>query len=788
MLKKLLLPVTLGLTFYGASADVLNPEQALERALDGGQSNVKGLKATADRTLAMTVKDNKTQEAAAYIFTNGSQRGFLVVSASDLVAPVLGYSDINVFSKEQMPPAFEEWMQGYAREISDIESGKRRVLAKQVRRGASDRPSVTPMVQTKWNQSEPYNDLCPVINGRRSVTGCLATAEAQVLKYFDYPEKLKGSVSYTTSTYKQSVKIDFDTLSLDWHDMENVYDKNSSETAKMAVAKLMLACGAASIMDYSPTASGASSANGIQGMYDYFSCLDAGLILGSWLALDDLEEYIYNYLTTKGPLLYCGQSQSAGHAFVCDGYSSGGFFHFNWGWGGMSDGYFRLNALNPGSQGIGGSTSGYNANQQLVPGLHAPVERNKFVPILAADGGSCIPDYWNTVLGDTVMFESCMENGGFYNFSADTLKVTYGARITRNATGENMYVPSYGIQDYPLTFLRGWRGYPFIIPEQMEEGTYTIVPAYKNADSDWSDFYQEQAYQNSVLATVVGDSIKFEAPKPADIFVSNVAFDTPLYAGGGFVLQGDVVATGDRKFYGNVALVLGEYYGEDFVSDFQASSVTLSAVVGEPSRFTYTGEFTNTRLKGEYQMIFVNTETGVIVSDPVTVKINPYAGVAIPEVVKAEIENATAVDPYNVTVKAEILSKGGFYSRPLYLSLGTLKGETFEVLNQIASPVYYIEPNQTANISFSGAIAGQVGEAFIARLEYYDSKTRKYIQIGEDMPFVIGESDVESIEVDETVDSIRIFDLNGREINADNLEKGVYLRKNGTKVTKMIIR
>lgn len=790
MIKKLVLMVSLTVTALTATAERFTPEQALERALQTPGTEIRALGVTATPQLVMTVTDTAGEDAAAYVFVDNGEarRGFVVVSASGLTAPVLGYSGTAQFDKDNLPPNFMEWMQGYAREIADIESGARRVLPKIIRRADTERVAIEPMVMTRWNQSEPYNNRCPEINGRRAVTGCMATAQAQVLNYCKYPQKLNGSISYTTTTARLKIDVSFDTIALDWDNMLNVYDKTSPEVSNQAVANLMYACGVASQMNYTPSASGASSPNSVRGMYNYFGFKDVGMLLGDWMNIDELEDYVYAYLTNHGPLLYCGQGGSGGHAFVCDGYSKDGYFHFNWGWGGLSDGYFRLNALDPGSQGIGGGSSGYNTYQQLLPGLHKPGDRKDFVPVCAADMGARISEEWNTVLGDTVMFEPADEDGGFWNFSADTLSVTFGARITRNATGESTYVACYGIKNYPLTFLRGWSGYPIIIPEQMEEGTYTIVPAYKNADGDWRDFYQDQNYQTSTLATVAGDSIKFEKPKPADILISNIEFETPCYAGGGFMLTADVIATGDRSFYGNVSLILGEYYGDDFVSDFQATSSAINARPFEATSFKYAADFTNTRLKGTYQLVFVNTETGVIVSEPIEVTIKPYPGEAIPEVVKAEIENAMAVDPNNVVVKADILSPGGYFSKSLYLSLGTLDGDNFELINRITSPVYYIEPGKSLEVSFSGAIAGQEGETFIARLEYYDAKTRMYIQIGEDMPFRIGGAGVGTVLSDDDNAPVRYFDLQGREVDANRLESGVYLLKQGSRVSKTVVR
>ena len=245
--------------------------------------------------------------------------------------------------------SMKAWLDGYAREIAAAKA-RHESDSPRVTSTTPDHAYIAPMVTTRWNQNSPYNHLCPTLNNLRSVTGCMATAEAQVLNYHKYPEKGTGNVSYKWKNGNRDIKADLDTIPLKWDLMLDIYSDKSPAESCQAVANLMYACGIVSNMDYSPSSSGANTINSAQGLYKYMGCKEASIVLRDWYNPEDWDNLVYNYLVDHGPLLYCGQSGAGGHAFVCDGYAGNGYYHFNWGWGGMSDGNFRLSALNPKSQ------------------------------------------------------------------------------------------------------------------------------------------------------------------------------------------------------------------------------------------------------------------------------------------------------------------------------------------------------------------------------------------------------------------------------------------------------
>ena len=203
---------------------------------------------------------------------------------------------------------------------------------------------------------------------------------AQVMKFHNWPPKGKGSFE----------DYSFEGTKYDWDNMLDVYTADKySVTEANAVARLMLDCGKSVNMKYSSEASGAQSAMVGLALMDYFD-YDPSLRMHRREAYTTLQwdSLVYNELASGRPVYYSGASENGGHAFVCDGYQGNGFFHFNWGWGGSQDGYFRLYCLDPAAGGIGSYEGGYNNRQQVfthvIPNTGIPCERQV---LLVATGG-----------------------------------------------------------------------------------------------------------------------------------------------------------------------------------------------------------------------------------------------------------------------------------------------------------------------------------------------------------------------------------------------------------------
>jgi PKD repeat protein len=218
-----------------------------------------------------------------------------------------------------------------------------------------------PLTQTTWDQSPFVNALCP----SGSVTGCVATAMAQIMKYWNFPPNGTGSHSYNEQTYGTQY-VDFAATTYNWPAMVTAVAGPCPD-----IATLMYSCGVSVDMSYSPSGSGAyviSAQSPVINCAEYafktYFGYDPNTVLGIEYGNYTYQAFITilkNELDNSRPMQYAGYGQG-GHTWVCDGYDVNDFFHMNWGWGGMYNSFFDLNALNPGS-------STFNSNQQVIIGI-----------------------------------------------------------------------------------------------------------------------------------------------------------------------------------------------------------------------------------------------------------------------------------------------------------------------------------------------------------------------------------------------------------------------------------
>lgn len=309
-----------------------------------------------------------------YVFNIDGAKGFIIVSGDDRAGDVLGYSDNQEeFSEATMHSnirsflkVYEEEMQWIVDNVSDSDTS------------VSSRKSPTERVEilckSRWGQDSPYNLYTPTVSGRKTPTGCVATAMAQVMYHHRWPQAaISGISGYTTRSGTEL--SDLPAITFDWANMRNTYNSNSSTASKNAVARLMQYCGYAVNMNYAPGGSGA---------YTYWLpyIMESDFLYSSGAktvdrldySIDEWETLMYNELRANRPIVYTGYTSAMeGHAFVCDGYDGNGLFHINWGWNGSLDGFFRLSLLNAGGTGTGGSTTSYQFSvlQMAVIGLGA---------------------------------------------------------------------------------------------------------------------------------------------------------------------------------------------------------------------------------------------------------------------------------------------------------------------------------------------------------------------------------------------------------------------------------
>lgn len=494
--------------------------QIAERFQQKGSATPTGATpVAASLKLAYTATTEQSATPAYYVFERGNNAGFIIVSADDRLRDILGYSYSDKFDPNDMPGNMKWWLDEYKREITAylkyLESPEASKVtttatlhvaqpvsytpvngplqpklmkfddgnAQTAATPASD-PSqwsaIAPLVTAQWNQGEPFNNMCPTYSSERAVTGCVATAMAQIMYYHKWPQG-PGSGSYSYVHNGASISFDFGATTFDWNNMIDNYNSSYTNAQGRAVAQLMAACGTSIRMQYAPGGSASYDNLVSWALVKYFGYdADTRFVMRDGYTLDEWNELIYNELSNDRPVLLGGQADSGGHAFVCDGYEGNGYFHINWGWGGYQDGHFTLSALNPDGQGIGGFEGGYNSSQDAAIGIQPPFDgsEERLFYVLTDGEFSSTGNHQFHLDGRT------------YTRYPEAQAVTYAIEVVPENGGESQMFASSTTLNMPASTLDGYFTFYNSIsftatPSGLSPGKYKVYPAFIRSNSTW---------------------------------------------------------------------------------------------------------------------------------------------------------------------------------------------------------------------------------------------------------------------------------------------------------------
>lgn len=533
-MKKLVL---LSLLLWPAAvmqAKTLTPAEALAR-VKGDIHATRGNLTTSEPRLTMLTEAGSP---AIYVFSDIDGPGILIVSADDAVYPLLGYSD-RPCDGEDVPPQLKWWLGEYARQIEYATANNIDCRSFPATR---EREAVKPLLTTTWNQTDPYNLLTPEVGGQHTPTGCVATAMAQVMNYWKYPDSGTGSVSVILPSGKSDM-MNLRQVKFDWADMLDSYVAgNYNEKQADAVAVLMKACGYASDMTYAPGGSGAVSMVSATAFVKNFKYnKNIQFYDRDYLSASEWESIVYNELANGRPIMYGGQSTSVGHSFVCDGYDGNGYYHFNWGWGGMSDGYFLLNALNPYAVGTGGGQGGgYNFGQDIIAGVQ-PEESAAFAPALSQFGTLSA-----TCSGRRFTLKT--SGYGWMNTGVQTMDVDFGVEIIpadgkENPAAAYILITTEKINPPKLTkkadgtyveYSGIGSGQTFSMPEDLADGKYRLRVCTRpsgGGEGEWHPVMTTREAYPYLFFDKKGEEFSITNMAEATVAIMDVEIISPLYYG-----------------------------------------------------------------------------------------------------------------------------------------------------------------------------------------------------------------------------------------------------------------
>ena len=481
-------------------------------------------------------QNESTVAASYYVFNTGGQ-GYVIASADDRVPAVLGYSEKGTFVPNEMPDNMEAWLQSYNKQMEYLnrhpEAAARRTVT-----GAA----IEPLIKTKWNQRAPYNNFCPMDGEKHSLTGCVATAFAQIMYYHKWPAQTTAEIpGYTlTKTVKgeagdEEVKTEIPAIPagtvFDWDNMKLSYNGSESEAEQDAVATLMQICGTAVNMNYSATLSFAYDAFVATALINYLDYdLGTRYINRTDYRYAEWCQTMYDELAAGRPVLYGGQSAGGGHAFIVDGYRSDDYFHINWGWGGGSDNYFLLSILdsdNTSGAGASSSTDGYSFGQDAIIGIqpNTGVAPQYTVRMTSTSVDLSGTSFTRSSANQSFKFRASFDYHNAMNkpYAFEFAVALFNengeiVRLTPYITTAEMPVGNY----FSIEILKGNKVFEIELDKDVAVGTYYLIPVSRQKGTEL--WYSNVGVERCIVKVDVG-SVTLKLTPPT--FALNATLDVP---------------------------------------------------------------------------------------------------------------------------------------------------------------------------------------------------------------------------------------------------------------------
>lgn len=515
MKKIFLLAAAMFVTSLSVNAEKRTKSQILSAAAEVLQEKCPMTSSMNKAGAKLQILDNSKSQLSIVGYENGA---YVIVANDDAMPAILGYSDADVsFDADNLPPAFKWYLEIANRNIEErLVNGQ---APMPITINPNYKPEVPMMCQTKWGQGYPFNDQTPVYNGgTHYVTGCVATAMAQAMNYYKYPDTGRGKITFyvTSDDGQEKVKVGFDDEPYDWNNMLDVYEQykfNSDNT--YAVSYLMKHTGASVMMNYAPGGSGAYTSDAAFAFNAYFKydpsvdCYRKDL-----MHEEEWFDLVYHNLSDGHPLVFGASSsiggQDAGHSFVVDGYDTKGLVHVNFGWEGEADGFYQLLDMH-----------GYDHGFDMIP-LKKPSDDLKIKSFWGLWSRSVV---YNK---NTGVFDADIINGSARDFTGKIFVMLKNlADGTEQIIGYESYKDEGLIVDGNRYNVKNFK-VQAPLPEDLPDGQYRLYLASKGAwwvkddptskreepklleEAVAQPIHAHEALSNSYIITVEGGSVKAE--------------------------------------------------------------------------------------------------------------------------------------------------------------------------------------------------------------------------------------------------------------------------------------
>ena len=529
------------------------------------------------KTAAQNVKTRAAATATQqpyYVFNDDAGKGFVVIAGDDKMGKVLAYSHEASIDMANLNPEARYLFDSYRQVYEEL--GKNKTLTTRAGAATKTADAVQPLLKSKWGQDYPYSKLT------QYVTGCVATAVAQVMYYHKWPAQGKGQESYTV-TFDNTVRsADFTKSHYDWDNMLPEYNRRNVTTKQEdAVALLMNDVGIATNMQYTDRASGTQSYMAERALRNYFD-YDASMVTRSYEGIDNFIEIVKKELRNGFPLYISGDSKTGGgHAWVCDGFDEEDRFHMNFGWNGQANGYYSLATLSVTSTGseFNGAQHSFNRrlhviaihpNKPNTPKIDDDIAYQSPTIKFNNDGMMAFVGDAPTTTSDAakVMFTGFVNRSdakligdiglGIYNQEGKLVKVTPYGQDGRKIFSKERFVfndgewVSGGVINDKVTFTLDFKS--------LADGTYSLCPiaARMLEDSTLGAWARMKTAPRIVMKVENSKITYLELPteKPTFQLTAEPKLDNKLMLGEPNVLRLNIRKLDANIFYGTVKVEL----------------------------------------------------------------------------------------------------------------------------------------------------------------------------------------------------------------------------------------
>lgn len=468
---------------------------------------------TVEDTRATNISNMEMLQQLSDLTVIGNRHvGFVVLANDDAIEAVVGVSNKPYTTDTNINPSFQWYLRAANAAIANrIANGQHYSAA--IAPAAPLPNHVDPLIKTKWRQEAPFNnDVQKDANGNPYLVGCVAIAMTQIMRYYKYPAKGKGSNTYSMNG--ETLTADFSASPYQWDKMLPIYEKGkyTDEEAK-AVSELMRQVGISVNMDYKPNFSSSytkSAQNALINNFRYNPNMNR--YTRNYYSEQEWMDMVYKELSEQRPIYYSGNDSKGknGHAFVIDGYNADGKVYVNWGWGGYQDGYFDIGILTPKNSGD------YSYYQDMIVGIH-PEKQGAWMSHLTLDYGN------HLTIKKLSRRAISMGEAKVCNVSSTPVNGTLALVIEGNGQQRNLETKNYQAKD---SYWKAISWERILIPKDLPDGDYQIYLRFKDdRDANWQVVRSEYGKPNSVVINIANRTFTIKGNRTNYDWVT--AIETP---------------------------------------------------------------------------------------------------------------------------------------------------------------------------------------------------------------------------------------------------------------------